>query len=486
MVAPTITSAATTAFTAGVSGSSFNVTTGGSLTPSLSESGDLPGSVAFTDNGDGTATFSGTPDSASGGNYNLEITADNGVGQTALQEFVLTIDQAPVITSDDVATFTVGSAGAIAVNATGFPNPTYSESGSLPSGVIFDTTTGTLRGTPSSGTDGTYSITLTASNGIGTNANQSFTLTVDAAPSSPDFTSNASTTFNVGMSGTFQPVASGTATITYAESSGLPAGVTFNATTGILSGTPTSGSAGNYDLVFTATDGASASATQNFVLKVEQPPDIISNDSAAFTSGSAGSIAVLTTGFPNATVNESGSLPSGVTFDATTGILSGTPAAGSGGTYDLTFSASNGVGSNATQDFVLTVDQPPAITSYYATTFTTGGSGTFDLTSSGFPAPTYAESGALPSGVTFDGNTGVLSGTPAAGTGGNYDLYFTAEDSAGVSATQNFVLTVDEPAGITSNSSVDFTAGSAGAFAVTTTGYPDRLMVGGVTFLLLR
>ena len=46
-----------------------------------------------------------------------------------------------------------------------------------------------------------------------------------------------------------------------------------------------------------------------------------------------------------------------------TGTLSGTPAAGTGGVYALTFTAANGVLPNATQAFTLTVNEAPAITS---------------------------------------------------------------------------------------------------------------------------
>ena len=44
-----------------------------------------------------------------------------------------------------------------------------------------------------------------------------------------------------------------------------------------------------------------------------------------------------------------------MTFNATTGVLSGTPRSGTGGTYNISFTASNGVGSNAVQSFTLTV-----------------------------------------------------------------------------------------------------------------------------------
>ena len=48
-------------------------------------------------------------------------------------------------------------------------------------------------------------------------------------------------------------------------------------------------------------------------------------------------------------------MPSGLTFNTATGILGGTPAAGTSGTYNISFMASNGVGANAVQNFSLTV-----------------------------------------------------------------------------------------------------------------------------------
>ena len=60
-------------------------------------------------------------------------------------------------------------------------------------------------------------------------------------------------------------------------------------------------------------------------------------------------------------------------------MLSGTPASDTGGVYNLTFTAHNGVGSDATQPFTLTVNQAtqaPAITSANSTTFAVGTAGT--------------------------------------------------------------------------------------------------------------
>src|SRR5205823_9728488 len=65
----------------------------------------------------------------------------------------------------------------------------------------------------------------------------------------------------------------------------------------------------------------------------------------------------------------------------------------------ISITAANGVGSNATQTFMLTVDQAPAITSLSSTTFTVGSAGTFTITSTGFPTASLVEAGALPGGV---------------------------------------------------------------------------------------
>jgi hypothetical protein len=89
---------------------------------------------------------------------------------------------APAITSTNGTTVTVGTAGSFTVTTTGTPTVSLTETGALPSGVTFVNNgngTATLSGTPAAGSGGTYTLTFTASNGVGTPANQSFTLTVN-------------------------------------------------------------------------------------------------------------------------------------------------------------------------------------------------------------------------------------------------------------------------------------------------------------------
>jgi type II secretory pathway pseudopilin PulG len=382
---------------------------------------------------------------------------------------------APSITSAGSAAFTVGTAGSFTVTTTGFPTPALAESGALPSGVTFTDDangTATLAGTPAAGAGGSYALTFAATSSSGT-FSQAFTLTVKQPPA---ITSVNSTTLTVGTAGSFTLATTGFPTPALTESGALPSGVTFTDNgngTATVAGTPGAGTAGPYPLTVTATSSA-GTAGQTFTLAVNQAPAITSANTTTFTVGAAGSFTVTSSGVPTPALSESGALPSGVTFNTATGVLSGTPAAGAGGTYSITFTASNGVNPNATQTFTLIVRQAPAFTSASAAMFTVGTAGSLTATTSGLPTPALNESGALPSGVTFTDNgngTATLAGTPGAGTGGTYTLTLKATNALG-SATQTFTLTVNQAPAITSANSTTFTNGLAGTFTVTATGFP--------------
>jgi hypothetical protein len=174
-------------------------------------------------------------------------------------------------------------------------------------------------------------------------------------------------------------------------------------------------------------------------------PVITSGDTTTFSVGQAGSFAVTATGSPAPTFSLSANAPSWLSIDASTGVLSGTPPAGSGGSsYAFTITESNGISPDATQTFTLTVDEAPAITSANATTFTVGTAGSFQLHATGHPTPSFSEVGALPKGVTLS-SSGLLSGTPATGTADTYGIVITATNTFGGtnhSATQAFTLRV--------------------------------------------
>jgi large repetitive protein len=445
---PAINSGDSTTFTEGTSGT-FAVTTSGLPDPALSESGNLPNGVTFSDNGDGTATLGGTPATGTQGTYPITITASNGFSPDASQSFTLTVDGPPAITSGPSTTFTEGSSGSFTVTSTGVPTAALSETGGLPSGVSFVDNgdgTATLAGTPAGGSNGTYPITITASNGVSPDATQSFTLTVDGAPT---VTSGDNTLFTEGSFGTFTVTTTGTPVAALSESGGLPSGLSFvdnGDGTATLAGTPATGSNGVYLITITAANGVSPDASQSFTLTVDGSPVITSADGTTFTEGSVESFTVTSTGTPTPALSETGTLPSGITFtdfgDGTAG-LTGTPATGSHGVYTLTIQAANGVGSNASQTFTLTVNAAPVFTSADSTTFVQNSSSSFPVTTTGTPAATLIEFGALPSGITFHNNgngTGTLSGTTS--ELGTYQFFFGASNGVGPEVAQEFTLTV--------------------------------------------
>jgi hypothetical protein len=223
----------------------------------------------------------------------------------------------------------------------------------------------------------------------------------------------------------------------------LPAGVSLNASTGLLSGTPQPGSGGSYTLTVSADNGVTPVATQTFTLIVNEAPQITSANSATFTVGTNGMFQVTASGYPASMFTESGTLPNGVSFNTATGVLTGTPMVNTAGIYTLNFTPKNATGTGTTQTFTLIVDQPPAITSGSTATFTEGTFASFNVTATGFPTPTFSETGALPNGVTFNDTTGVLSGTPAAGTANTYMITIFAMNGVDPEASQDFTLIVD-------------------------------------------
>src|SRR6202020_657014 len=125
--------------------------------------------------------------------------------------------------------------------------------------------------------------------------------------------------------------------------------------------------------------------------------------------------------------------------------IAGTPATGSGGSYPIQISAGNSVGGTS-QTFTLTNSEAPSMTSPAPATFSTGVAGPYTVTTTGYPAATITESGALPSGMTFKDNgdgTGTISGTPASGTAGSYPVTLSATNSSGSTATLNLTITVN-------------------------------------------
>ena len=190
--------------------------------------------------------------------------------------------------------------------------------------------------TAGSGTTPSISSILPSSVPLG----QTTTLTVNGSSFQSGFSATVLTS-----GGTFPIAAAG---LTFVSSNQIMVQVT-------MGGTPP------YTATLQITNPGGGSATGTFqVVQPSTAPTITSANSTTFTVGTAGTFPVTATGTPTPTLSETVPLPSGVTFNTTTGVLSGTPASETFGTYPITFTASNGVTPNAVQNFTLTVNPAPA------------------------------------------------------------------------------------------------------------------------------
>lgn len=138
-----------------------------------------------------------------------------------------------------------------------------------------------------------------------------------------------------------------------------------------------------------------------------------------------------------------GNLPPGLALDATSGVISGTPTAA--GSSSFTVKAADGAGSTpGTQALSISVAAaviPLAISSGPPPAGTVGAAYTFTFTASGGTSP-YAWSGsALPTGLTLNATTGVLSGTPASAQ--STPAQITVTDSANNSLSVTIPITIN-------------------------------------------
>ena len=234
--------------------------------------------------------------------------------------------------------------------------------------------------------------------------------------------------------GTATVDASGLASI---SSSALPAGV------------------GSITAVYAGSGNFNGSISPAISQVVNQAPIITSANTATFKTGDPGNFTFTATGYPtNFAWSTNGTLPAGVTLSST-GLLSGTPAAGTGGQYNFTVTVSNGINPDDTQAFTLIVNQPPEFTNVNNAETFYGVPFNFQYTSSGYPTTfSYVvTAGALPSGLTLTSG-GLLSGTVTPGVQGTFP--FTVSSSNGISpdAFQNFTLVVKPTGGMYDYNSV--------------------------------
>jgi streptogramin lyase len=401
-----------------------------------------------------TSSTTYTDNNAVVGTNNYYVTALTADGET-LPSNVATVQSPtdPTITSANNATANVRTSFNFQITSSATPTASITESGTLPSGITFtDNGDGTanIMGIPVDGSSGSYPLTITADNGSGNPSSQSFTLTVASNTTVPSFVSSNTDTETYGVPFSFTIQTNGYPNPTITKTSGtLPKDINFTDNgdgTATISGTPSAASdMGVYNLSFKAKNSL-GTATQTFSLTLTKAPILSHIPNKTAYVGQPFSMTIKSSGYytPSLSIGNNASLPQGLTFTDNgngTATISGTPQNYTDGTYTIQVTAANQLG-NASQSFNISVDSAPTFTSSDQASATIGSAFTYQVSSDGFPAPSYKESGTLPKGVKFNSN-GTFSGTPANNTAGNYPLTITAKNSSG-SATQSFTLTVNQ------------------------------------------
>ncbi|MCC5098489.1 putative Ig domain-containing protein [Xanthomonas campestris] len=410
-------------------------------------SGALPAGLTLASNGtlSGTATVEGS--------FNFTVTATDANSFTASQAYAVTVAGPNLaLPASSLPAGTAGQAYAATIApATGGTGP-YSyalSAGVLPNGVVLDTATGGLSGTPT--LSGTFNFTLTVSDSTpspAAQASRSYTLSIAAPVIVVAPTALPAATRGTAYSQTLS-ASGGTAPYTYAVSAGnVPAGLTL-ASNGTLSGTATV--EGGFNFTVTATDANTFTASQAYAVTVAGPNLALpASNLPAGTAGQAYTAAISpATGgtAPYSYALTAGALPSGVVLDAATGALSGTPTVS--GTFNFTLTVTDSTPSpaaQANQSYTLSIagatlvpsqpTLPPAVrgTPYSQVLTATGGVAPY----------TYSvASGTLPAGLTLASN-GVLSGTPTAE--GSTSFTIAMADAGNATATQAYTFMVSTAA----------------------------------------
>jgi hypothetical protein len=373
----------------------------------------------------------------------------NGLSGSATFTWTVTdVNVAPVLPAIGDQTNGVGDGVSLSVAATDADGDhlTYSAT-NLPAGLAINASTGLISGivAASAATHSPYAVTVTASDGT-LNASQSFnwTITHVLINSPGDQTNLDGDTVSLQINA-WNPYGGA---LTY-SASGLPSGLSINSTTGLISGTvgPSDSASSPYSASVTVSDGT-YSATTNFNwtiahLAVENPGDQTNAE------GDVVSLQVVADINTSQTLTYSASgLPSGLSISTSTGLITGTVANldANSSPYTITVSASDG-SHNASQTFTWTITHV-LLTNPGNQISAQGSAASLQLQATDPDNDTlhFGASG-LPSGLSVNASTGLISGTIAsnAGSGSPYTVTVTAADATHTSI-QSFTWTVTNAA----------------------------------------
>ncbi|WP_429931992.1 putative Ig domain-containing protein [Agrobacterium vitis] len=413
----------------------------------------------------GTATASGTsitymPTAGYSGSDSFTYTATNATGTSSPATVTITVTAPTLVLSPSAGTLATGTVGAaysqtIAVSGGAEPYDYEFLSGSLPAGLSV-TSSGAaaarvLSGSPSAA--GTSNFTVKITDAYGATVTASYSITINAA--APIANALTATVTANSADNVLAPSITGGAATSVAIASSPSHGVATVSGTNFIY-TPTAGYSGSDSFTYTATNATGTSSPATVTIAVTAPTFTLSPASGTLTAatvGTAYSEIVTASGgtSPYSYAISAGTLPTGLTLNTSTGVISGTPTTAANTSFTITATDANGATGSAS--YSLTVTEPSVTLSLSPssgalTTATVGTSYSQSVTTTSGTAPyTYAGTG-LPDGLVLDTSTGTISGTPT--TAGSYAIAVTVTDSASPAnhGSGNYTLTVNAAASI--------------------------------------
>jgi autotransporter-associated beta strand protein len=403
--------------------------------------GALPPGLALSTGGAlaGTATTAGS--------FTFTVTGFDSAGNFGSKSYTLNVNPLPSITTSSLPIGTEGAAYTKAIVTSGGTGPfTWSYTGTLPSGVTFNTSTGTFGGTPAAGSAGTYNnIQVTATDSDGESATQTYSMTVHwvigLSPALP------ADTLNTGYNQT-QNITGGSGTYSGLDVTGLPNGLTasLSGATLTISGTPTV--AGAFTLGITLHDDGNNSDSNVASESLTVNPTLVIATSSLpnWTETKAYKQSIATTGgtAPLAFSLSGGTLPTGLSLNSSTGLISGTPSVGSSGSYPFTIKVTDAAGAVVSQPYTVVISAVSlgALSFNRWTINKTGFIGAIAASTGTGASKVSLTSGLLPTGMTVSLSGGLITLRGMPTVAGTFIFTLKLTDSLGVTASQSYTIVI--------------------------------------------